>query len=148
MNKVSVTTDNELSKKFVKIEHGISVNTISRPNDTWLFDDRDKYNLLFDKRNIHKPINDYGENDFLITYADSVYLSFRQFKFNRRHQHDYKFHFSLQDSVIFVKVDIQGQDKMRFERSMIPIRLADKFLCNTPVDSAGHVYNMIELKNK
>jgi hypothetical protein len=34
---------------------------------------------------------------------------------------------------------------MKFERSMLDISMADKYRCNMPIDSAGVIYNMIEL---
>ena len=34
---------------------------------------------------------------------------------------------------------------MDFERTLIDKRLAAKYRCNVPVDSAGVMYNMIEL---
>ena len=144
-NSVNVTTESPLTAAKVKIEFGISVNTINRSTDSDLFKSREKYTILFDGMPRDNMINDYGENDFLITYDNKYYFSFRQFKFNRRHQHDYYFHFYQKDGKIFVRADIKGQDAMKFERPMLKIGLADKFKCNVPVDSAGVIYNMIEL---
>jgi hypothetical protein len=144
-NSINVTADSPLTTDKVKIEFGISVNTISRSTDTDLFKRRDKYTVLYDGESKDKMINDYGENDFLITYDNQYYFSFRQFKFNRRHQHDYNFHFYQKDSKIFIRANIKGQDAMKFERPMLEISNADKFRCNVPVDSAGVIYNMIEL---
>ena len=144
-NTISVTADQPLTTDKVKIEFGVSVNSINRPTDTDLFEHREKYNVLFDGRQRDNMVNEYGENDFLITYDNKYYLSFRQFKFNRRHQHDYNFHFSQQDNKVFMTVDIQGEDAMKFERPLLDISLADKYRCNVLVDSAGVVYNMIEL---
>lgn len=144
-NTINVTADQPLTPNKVKIEFGVSVNSINRPTDADLFEHREKYNVLFDGRQKDNMVNEYGENDFLITYDNKYYLSFRQFKFNRRHQHDYNFHFSQQDNKVFMTVDIQGEDAMKFERPLLDISLADKYRCNVPVDSAGVVYNMIEL---
>lgn len=91
--------------------------------------------------------NGYGENDFLVTYDDTYYLSFRQFKSNRRHQHDYNFHFFEEGDKIILQVSIEGQDAMTFERSMLEISPADQYRCNVPIDSAGVIYNMVELVN-
>jgi hypothetical protein len=146
-NSIKVTTDNSLTPKKVKIEFGISVNTISRSTDTDLFNRREKYTVLFDGESKDEMINDYGENDFLITYDNKYYFSFRQFKFNRRHQHDYNFNFFQKDNKVFIQADIKGQDAMKFERPMLDISSADKYRCNVPVDSAGVIYNMIELVN-
>lgn len=146
-NNIDVKTGNSLTKDKVKIEFGNGVNTINRLNDTDLFKNRDKYFVLYDGRLREEMINDYGENDFLVTYNDTYYFSFRQFKSNRRHQHNYKFHFFEKADKIFLKVDIRGQDAMTFERPMIEISRAEQYRCNVPVDSAGIIYNMIELVN-
>lgn len=147
-NKVQINVENELSKNKVKIEHGISVNTINRANDLDLFKDREKYTVVFDGKQRRKIENEYGENDFLITYNDEFYLSFRQFKFNRRHQHNYKFKFKKSKNFPIVEVDIKGKDGMNFSREMIKVEDAEKYVCNTPIDSAGTIYNMIELKKE
>lgn len=146
-NSIKVTTDKSLTPDKVKTEFGISVNAISRSTDTDLFKRREKYTVLFDCETKNQMINDYGENDFLMTYDNKYYFSFRQFKFNRRHQHDYNFHFYRKDNKIFIRADIKGQDAMEFERPMLDISLADKYRCNVPVDSAEVIYNMIELVN-
>ena len=146
-NSIKVTTDTPLTQDKVKIEFGISVNTINRATDTDLFQKREKYTVLYDGEVKENMFNDYGENDFLITYDNKYYFSFRQFKFNRRHQHDYNFHFYKKDNKIFICADLKGQDAMKFERPMLDISLADKHRCNVPVDSAGVIYNMIELVN-
>lgn len=147
-NQIEVSVENELSRNKVKIEHGISVNTINRANDLDLFKDREKNTIAFDGRPKSKIKNAYGENDFLITYDDKYYLSFRQFKFNRRHQHNYKFNFEKSEDNPILKVDIDGKDGMNFTRKMIKIEDAEKYVCNTPIDSAGTIYNMVELKKE
>ena len=147
-NKINIQTQKPLTDKKVKIEFGISVNTISRRNDLDLFSNRNKYLVIYNGEKENQIVNDYGENDFLITYDNKYYLSFRQFKFNRRHQHTYNFEFFEKMNDIYIKVNIKGQDRMRFERKMLLIKDAEKYVCNTPIDSAGGVYNMIELKKK
>jgi hypothetical protein len=144
-NSIRVTADEPLTPDKVKIEFGISVNTINRSTDEDLFNRREKYTVLFDGKIKDNMINDYGENDFLITYDNKYYFSFRQFKLNRSHQHDYNFHFFQKDNKVFIRADIKGQDAMKFERPMLDISLAEKYRCNVPVDSAGVIYNMIEL---
>jgi len=120
-NKVKVYATKPLTTELVKIEHGISANSINRANDLSLFQNKEKYNIVFDKRPRKKIYNDYGENDFLITYDNKYYSSFRQFKTNWRHQHTYKFTFWQADNVLFVKVDISGINNMEFTRKMIKI---------------------------
>ena len=145
MNSIKVTAENPLTVDKAKIMFGVSVNTINRPTDIDLFSNIEKYMVLYDGKKKDNMINDYGENDFLITYDNKYYFSFRQFKLNRRHQHSYKFHFFEKNNRIFIKVNIEGQDAMKFERPMLEIIQADKYRCNVPVDSAGIIYNMIEL---
>lgn len=144
-NKFNVTADNPLSTDKVKIEFGVSVNTIDRPSDSALFENRNKYTVLFDGKLEDSMINEYGENDFLITYNDKYYFSFRQFKFNRRHQHDYNFHFFQKGDTVFVRADITGEDKMKFERPMHVISMATTLKCNSPIDNKKTIYNMVEL---
>jgi len=145
INSINVITDNKLTSDKVKIEFGISVNTINRSTDEDLFTRRENYTVLFDGKTKNNMINDYGENDFLITYDNKFYFSFRQFKLNRSHQHDYNFHFFQRDNKVFIRAEIKGKDAMEFERPMLEISLADKYRCNVPVESAGEIYNMIEL---
>ncbi len=134
-NSINVTADTPLSSEKVTIEFGIGVNTINRKTDEDLFKQREKYRILYNNgRRKENMLNDYGENDFLITYDNKYYFSFRQFKFNRNHQHDYNFHFFLKGNKLFVQVDIKGRDAMKFERAMLDIGLADKYRCNLPID--------------
>ncbi len=144
-NSINVTTDKPLTTDKVKIEFGISVNTINRSTDLDLFKNRAKYFVLYDGKTKESMINDYGENDFLITYDNKYYMSFRQFKFNRRHQHYYNFHFFQKNDKLFVRADIQGEDDMKFEQQLLDISLADKFRGNSVIDSTKTVYNMLEL---
>lgn len=147
-NKVNVETESPLTSEKVKIEFGISVNTISRPNDTELFSDREKYTTIYNGKKLNEIINEYGENDFLITYDNEFYYSFRQFKFNRRHQHSYDFRLLKQANDIVLRLEISGKDGMTFERKMLKIKEAEKYVCNTPIDSTATIYNMIELKKE
>lgn len=144
-NTVSVSTDNSLTPEKVKIEFGISVNTINRENDLDLFKNRDKYTIVFDGEEEDCVANEYGENDFLVTYDDKYYLSFRQFKTNWRSSHDYGFYLFMRNDSVFVRTEITGKNGMAFERVMLKIEDAAKYRCNVPVDSAGYIYNMIEL---
>jgi len=146
-NNIEVRVDTPLTKDKVKIEFGNSVNTINRSTDSDLFNNREKYSVIYDGEPKEEMINEYGENDFLITYDNKYYFSFRQFKFNRRHQHDYNFHLYEKGDKIILQVNIKGQDGMVFERPMLDLSLADQYRCNVPVDSAGVIYNMVELVN-
>ena len=147
-NTVYVTADSPLVAVKAKIEFVISVNTISRKNDLDLFKNTQKYTTLYDGKQKDDVVNDYGENDFLVTYNNKYYLSFRQFKFNRRHQHDYYFHYFKKGDNIYVRTLIKGASAMHFERRMIPIDSAQWYVCNTPVDSVGDIYNMVDMKRR
>jgi hypothetical protein len=131
-NSINVITETPLSKEKVKIEYGF--NSISRKNDKEMFANRDRKTVLYNGKTMKKLVNEYGENDFLVTYDDKYYFDFRQFKFNRRHQHDYNFYFYQKANKLFVKVDIQGEDEMKFESSMLEIANAGKYLCNVPIE--------------
>ncbi len=146
VNSIRVKTEKPLDKKKVKVRYGFS--SINRNSDEELFSDFDKEKgtLLFDNGNSQDKIpNEYGENDFLITYDEKYYLSFRQFKLNRRHQHNYIFDFYEQHDSIFIKVNIKGIDGMKFERQLLEIEYADKHRCNAPIDSTKILYNGVEL---
>ena len=134
-NPVEVRVEAGLSKSKVKIEHGISVHTIDRVNDSDLFRDRKKSFIVFDGQPKEKIENEYGGNDFLITYQDEYYLSFRQLKLNRRHQHEYKFSFKGSEEDPIVQIEIEGIDGMSFERKMIRIEDAEKYIWSEPIDT-------------
>jgi hypothetical protein len=145
-NTINVTTEKPLNKEKVKIEYGF--NSISRKSDKEMFMARKSKTILYDGERKAKLENEYGENDFLVIYDNKYYLSFRQFKFNRRHQHSYNFYLTNKNNKMILQTEIKGQNGMKFEREMIEVEKADKYLCNEPIDSAGTIYNMLELKNK
>ena len=145
-NILEVETDNQLDPSKVKVYFGISVNTINRINDEFVFADLDKYVTIYDGQEVNRIFNEYGENDFLVTY-DKFYLTFRHFKLNRRAQHDYHFNFIKMGNSVILEVNIEGQDKMKFRHKMIPITDAKSYRTNVSVDRAGTVYNGVELNN-
>jgi len=144
-NTTEVKTDQKLDVSKVKIFFGVSVNTINRSDDKYVFRDMDKYLTVFDGNIRNKIFNEYGENDFLVTYDDKYYLTFRHFKIHSRAQHDYHFNFTKKQNTVILEVDIEGQDKMKFSHKMIPISEASIHRTNVPIDSAGTVYNGVEL---
>ena len=146
-NEIEVSTPNTEDFEKVKIYYGASVNSINRENDTLLFSNMEKYILLFDKGKVKTKLpNEYGENDFLVTYNDQYYFSFRQFKFNRNHEHKYKFKIETENKLPHLYVEIKGEDGMKFDKAMLSISEAINNVCNTPIDSAGFIYNMIDLR--
>ena len=131
-----------IASEKVKIEFGISVNTINRYNDLDLFSNREKYTVIYDGGPKNKIINEYGENDFLLTYDNRYYYSFRHFKLNRRHQHDYHFDLYQIGNEIFVTVNVFGENPMEFDRQLINMDMAEQFRCNRPINE------LIELENE
>ena len=118
-NSHEVKVDSPLSIKKVKIEYGNSANTSNRPNDKIKFIKHSKYTVLYDGRNWKDLIpNEYGENDFLITYDEKYYLQFRHFKTNRSHQHAYTFHLFENNDKVFINVKIVGRDEVYLLREM------------------------------
>ena len=58
----------------------ISFSNYKRSNlDVNLFDRREKYMILYDGKKRDNMINDYGENDFLITYDKKNNLFFTRY---------------------------------------------------------------------
>jgi hypothetical protein len=131
-NSLTVSAGDPLTTDRVKIEFGVSVNTINRLSDAELFADREKYTILYDGKFKNIMADDYGENDYLLSYDDQYYLSFRHFKTNRRNQHDYYFHLFSKNDAVFVRVEIKGKNPMRFERPMLDIALAGSTMAQFP----------------
>ena len=99
---LNVHTDKKLSSSKVKIE------LLLLGNRTVLYDGEVKNSIP----------QEYGENDFILTYDKKYFLKFRHFKFNRRHQHSYDFYFYKKGEKIFVDVDIEGADDMEFIKEL------------------------------
>ncbi len=118
--------------------------TISRHNDLIMFED-DSKSMFFDGRKLKMITTDHGENDFLITYKDSLYYQFRYFKTNSRMIDDFKFNFYLQNDSLFLNMEIHGTNKLSFTRSFNEILNASKLRTNIPIDSTGTMHNGLEL---
>jgi hypothetical protein len=144
-NTTEVKTDKKLDPNKIKIYFGISVNTINRSNDEFVFKNMGKYLTIYDGNEKNKIFNEYGENDFLVTYDDKFYLTFRHFKLHHRSQHNYNFNFKKRKKSVILEVNIEGQDKMKFKHKMIPIAEAKSYVTNVPLDDTGTVYNGVEL---
>ncbi|MEO0584172.1 MAG: hypothetical protein AAF135_18300, partial [Bacteroidota bacterium] len=59
--------------------------------------------------------------------ASPIFIIFLS-KLNRRHQHAYKFNFKGSEENPIVQVEIEGIDGMSFERKMIKIGDAEKYI--------------------
>lgn len=110
-NEVVVETNGGLVNKKVRIELETLCHVDENGNVPFV---RPKTVLYDGKIGAQMP-NEYGENDFVIFYDNKYRASFRQFKFNRRHQHKYTFYFFPKGDKIYVKVDVSGQDGRTFE---------------------------------
>jgi hypothetical protein len=121
LNSVEVTVDKPLNSDKIKIEYGVSANYYNR----FIIDSiphREKYTvLIFDGEYKNEVPYEYGENDFLITYDNKYYLTFRHFKTNWRRHHDYNFHFYLKDNKIFIHTDIKGFYNEAFDKPMLEL---------------------------
>ncbi len=144
-NKYEVNVKKPLDKADFKIYQGFF--TINRDNDFELFENNSK-TLFYDGRKRRKIITDHGENDFLITYKDSLYYQFRYFKTNCRMIDRLNFSFYQQNDTMFIDMKINGTNRMEFIKSFNEIRKSSELRTNITVDSAGTIYNGLELIEK
>lgn len=145
LDSLSVEAHAPLKVNNIKIEYGF--NSLQRKSDVDLFKDRERYTIIFDGEMKDTLVTKYGENDFLVTYDSTYYLSFRQVKSWKKDTHSYNFLVYQEDSIPSLKVDIIGVDSMSFDMPMIPISEASRYVINTPIDSAGAVYKFMKLAN-
>jgi hypothetical protein len=57
--------------------------------------------------------NEYGENDWLISYKDSLFVEFRHFKTNRNSNHKYNCRFYKKQNTLYCDIDIIGSNKFK-----------------------------------
>lgn len=106
-NKLYVNVSKPLDEKLIKIYQGF----LEHPSNNKISDLKSKHEvLIYNGKNIKTPITDHGENDFLITYNDSLYTTFRYLKTNNRMIDKFQLDFSRQNDSIFMKVIIIGTD--------------------------------------
>ena len=86
------------------------------------------YLLIFDKKVVGPIGNEYGPNDFFITYGDSLCCEVHHLKLNRHNQHDYKFEFYYIGGRVLVKGSIEGEYEMKFDEVLNPIGHNNKAL--------------------
>jgi outer membrane protein assembly factor BamE (lipoprotein component of BamABCDE complex) len=150
-NEIEVTVKSPLTEDKVRIEFDTNMNTISRKTDKDIFNRRKKEYVLYDARGRSVIYNTYRENDFLITYDNKYYFSFRHLKTNLQYhyqyQYDYYFNFYTKNNSIFVEVNINinGKNRIKFKKPMLEISLADKYRSNVQVDDTRMIYDMTEL---
>ena len=145
-NSIEVTVDKPLYTQKIKIQKGHW--TINRTSDKILFESSSDNEIVYNNSSSFNINSDYGENDFLVTYDEKYYYQFRHFIFNRRHYHDYHFHFSEVDGKVKLSVNIDGADGMEFEKNMNLISNAGGMKTNVPKEKAGTIYNMKELETR
>jgi hypothetical protein len=125
---VSVYTGKSYNPDKVKIQFGESACIIIKENDSDLFKSNSRFYTVYENGNPQRPIeNMYGENDFLLTYDNSYYLSFRHIKTNCNPQHDYRFGFYWKEDGLTAKIKIEGAFPLEFEHRMIPIDSASYY---------------------
>lgn len=146
-NNIRVWTGKSYNPDKVKIEFGVSATSINRKNDQELFEHRDAYKVVYENGEEQAAIiNDYGENDFLLTYDNKYYLTFRHFKLNWKAQHNYSFGIYWDKRELYASVKIAGDYAMQFKHRMIPIDSASFYYCNVLCKDAGVIYDGVELK--
>lgn len=67
--------------------------------------------VIYEKGLLYEIPDGYGENDWTLTYKDSVFCTFRHFKTRENVKHSYFFNFSLKEDKICCHVKIIGLDK-------------------------------------
>jgi hypothetical protein len=114
-----------LQKEKVSVEYTTAI--ASYRNDI-NFSKKINHILILDGTTRGTIPNNYGENDFIVSYVGQYYASFRHFKTNRRHQHDYTFYLYKKEDALYMRVTVEGVDDMNFETKMeaIPIKKPSK----------------------
>ena len=141
-NEIKVSAEGALNIDKIVIEKGNF--SINRASDRELFTSKNE--VIFDGQPTNPVVNGYGENDFLVKYADSCYFQFRHFKTSNNQRDTYRFRLYSKDHNIHLKTIITGTDPMEIDKKMNPIILADSLVCNVPLKDAGAHYNMTELQ--
>lgn len=112
-NQLKVTVDQSLDMNQLSIYKGFYSNDGVLDHEKF----EQRGTLIFKGKNLKPLANDYGENDFLLIYADSCYIQFRHFKTNNKQRDTYRFKIFLKDNKIFLNAEIEGTDPMQFESS-------------------------------
>jgi hypothetical protein len=113
-NSLIVSVDSKLNLNKVKIYKGFF------PFDTLKVDKlKDLDKLIFNGEQLEKIQTDYGENDFLIVYANRYYYKFRHIKTNNRQSDTYTFKLSKIKNDLKLIVDITGTDAGKIEKRLV-----------------------------
>lgn len=114
-NTVAIQVEAPLQKNKVRVEYAMSTRFYK---DEINFSKNTDYVLVFDGMDTKSIPNNYGENDFVITYKNQYYTPIRHFKTNWRHQHDYIFYLYKKEGTLYIRITIEGVDDMNFETKM------------------------------
>ncbi len=79
-----------------------------------------KDEIIFDGKSKHTIPKEYGENDWYISYDNKYSTSFRHFKTNNWHDHNYSFNIRRQGDGIVCNVKIEGPDRMETAILLLP----------------------------
>ena len=72
----------------------------------------DNPTLIYKEGVYYNIPNEYGENDWSITYKEQQQCLFRHFKTNRRYTHKYKFIIYEKQGTLYCDIDIRGNNSM------------------------------------
>lgn len=117
-NRLQLHLDAPLDPDKLKIEYGAGCFSYMAPSEFDLGPRETHCTIFEDGQMINSIPNEYGENDFLITYDDQYVVLFRHFKPNARHQHNYQIKLRRSGEDIIAQVNIEGRDARSFERTM------------------------------
>ncbi len=109
-NELIVEVEKPLEQCQLSIETGFFSDLKASKEDLL----RKKQFLVYDGNELQQIRNDYGENDFLLKYADTCYVLFRHNKTNNKQRDSYHFQVYKKGANIYLKASIEGTDPRSF----------------------------------
>ncbi|NVK07939.1 MAG: hypothetical protein HWD89_02730 [Tenacibaculum sp.] len=94
----------------IKVTKDVKKNDLKIMLKTLDENNKPKNYLIFNEGSKNDIPNGYGENDWTVYYKDSLIVSFRHFKTNRNHKHDYNFDFNFLNGEFKYSISIDGND--------------------------------------
>lgn len=122
-NKLNVVVDNNLDLDKVRIDKGFySINKSSDENLIKMGLDK----VVYSNQKAKSFETICGENDFLVVYDNEFYAIFRHFIPNDFYDglpkpHTYNFYFIRNGNKINLTLNIEGEDREKFERDMVKV---------------------------
>jgi hypothetical protein len=95
--------ENTINVNFQNLEDKLSINLSTMKSNSAIYEKKKQTNEI--------PYI-YGENDWYLTYDDTLCLKFRHFKTNKNDSHNYNFKFSKEGKDIFCYINIKGETNM------------------------------------